>query len=73
MATWVDTGSSVIAALRAADVDSYVLMPGGNFTQAKSWMVTDNSKFVHKVEDPLGKTMVDVHMYLDEYVRECRG
>ncbi|ORY72077.1 endoglucanase 1 [Pseudomassariella vexata] len=58
---------AAIDAIRAADAENLIIMPGNSWTGGHAWAEgTDpSSAIMQNFEDPLGNTAIDIHEYLD--------
>ncbi|MGR5176227.1 glycoside hydrolase family 5 protein [Vibrio mediterranei] len=66
---WRDNANSAIAAIRAADADNLILVPGNGYSGAASWHSdwygTPNATTILTIVDPIDNYAIEVHQYLD--------
>ena len=67
---WLDAVNLAIAEIRKAGAPNLILVPGNGWSSARNWTSTyygtPNSEAMHKVADPLGNYMYEVHQFFDE-------
>jgi endoglucanase len=63
-AWWADA-QFVVVHLRGRNVGNILLVPGTQWTGAWSWARSGNAREAQNFSDPLGKTIFEVHQYLD--------
>lgn len=61
----VNVQNTVIASIRAANARQMVLVSGGAWTGAHSWVSSGNGAAMLAIRDPLNNYAFDVHQYLD--------
>jgi endoglucanase len=69
--TWAEAAQAAINAIRATGAQNLVTLPGNGWTGAWSWHIatwygTPNAEVMHKVKDPGGNLLIEVHQYFDE-------
>lgn len=68
-ARWLVAANAAIAAIRAAENSSFILVPGTIWTGASHWydpqLGGSNAEVLRKVSDPLSHYGFEVHQYLD--------
>ncbi|SEG33688.1 glycoside hydrolase family 5 protein [Vibrio hangzhouensis] len=66
---WRDNANAAIAAIRAADADNLILVPGNGYSGAASWHSdwygTPNATTILTIVDPIDNYAIEVHQYLD--------
>lgn len=67
--TWLDAANAAIVAVRAANADNLILVPGNGFTGAHSWELnfygTPNADVMVNIVDSGNNFAFEVHQYLD--------
>lgn len=68
--TWLSAANAAIAAIRNADAQNWILVPGnaysGAWTWTQNWYGTSNAQVMLGVNDPLNKYVIEAHQYFDQ-------
>jgi len=67
---WADIATSVAKQLRNGGATGLIIVPGGNWSGAHSWLKSSstdpsNAELFANLEDPLGRMVFEVHQYAD--------
>lgn len=62
---WLSAANAAIAAIRRANANNLLLVPGIAYTGAHSWIASGNGEAMLRIKDPRKHYIFDVHQYLD--------
>lgn len=62
---WWQIAQYVVSGLRRSGINNKLLVPGGAWTGAHSWVESGNAKFAEQFADPADNFAFEVHQYLD--------
>tara|TARA_R110000868_G_scaffold164294_1_gene396759 strand:- start:9021 stop:10331 length:1311 start_codon:yes stop_codon:yes gene_type:complete len=63
---WWKVAQEVTNALRSKAINNKLLVPGGSWSGAHSWLKSGNSSYAEKFRDPKGNFAFEVHQYFDK-------
>jgi len=66
---WVDAANAAIQAIRKAQAENVILVPGNGFSNSHLWYYdtygTPNAAALQNIRDPLDRVVFEAHLYLD--------